>query len=254
ILRSLSFDSQTYVVSVGTGCLGHCTYCAIKNAKGGLVSRPLPLIADEIKSGLARGYNRFHLVGDDVGCWGQDLGTNSAALLKEILKNKETFELIVNYFDPTWLTRHYEELVEPLSDPRVVCVNFPLQSGSTRLVRRMARHYDVEKVLEQTASIKRANPTMVSKTHLMVGFPEETLADFQMTLDAVKHFDLIFPNRFAPRIGTPAAKSLSPIADSEKNRRFRKLKNSILARHLQVAAQALTRPQKPQLKMSEAFA
>jgi tRNA A37 methylthiotransferase MiaB len=90
ILKSLAFDAQTYVISVGTGCLGHCTYCAIKNAKGRLVSRPLAVIVDDMKKGLAAGFKRFHLVGDDVGCWGQDLGLSSAILLKEILKLPES--------------------------------------------------------------------------------------------------------------------------------------------------------------------
>jgi tRNA A37 methylthiotransferase MiaB len=252
ILNSLAFDSKTYVVSVGTGCLGHCTYCAIKNAKGRLVSRPLEAIVADVRKGLAEGFRRFHLVGDDIGCWGQDQGTHSAVLLKEILRIRDTFEVIVNYFDPTWLVRHYDDLIEPFSDPRIVCVNFPLQSGSTSLARKMARHYDVEKVLEELAFIKSVNPTMVMKTHLMVGFPGESEEDLAKTLEVVRHFDLIFPNRFAPRIGTPAARKSNHLTEREKDRRFRKLKTRILARHARVAFAALTRARPPVLRLGAA--
>ena len=238
VLNSLAFDSSTFVVSVGTGCLGHCTYCAIKNAKGRLKSRPLAIVLDDVKRGLDRGYTKFHFVGDDVGCWGQDIGLSSAILLKEVVKLKQKFELVVNYFDPTWLSKLYPELVEPMADSRIICVNFPLQSGSTSLVRKMGRFYDVETVMEQIASIKASNPSMVSKTHLMVGFPGETREDVKKTLQSVDHFDLIFPNRFAPRINTPAASNTNQISMAEKNYRFFRLKSRILARHSVVAAKS----------------
>jgi tRNA-2-methylthio-N6-dimethylallyladenosine synthase len=113
----------------------------------------------------------------------------------------------------------------------------------------MARHYDVETVLKQIAEIKASNPTMVTKTHLMIGFPGETAADFRKTLKAVKHFDLIFPNRFAPRIGTPAARNENQIGDREKNYRFARLKTSILARHSLVAARSLIRAKRPAFQL-----
>lgn len=239
ILNSVAFDPKTFVVSVGTGCLGHCTYCAIKNAKGRLVSRTLEAIVADFKRGLELGYRRFHLVGDDIGCWGQDIGSDSAVLLREILRLSERFEVVINYFDPTWLVRYFDQLLEPMSDPRIICVNFPLQSGSTQLVRKMARHYDVEVALAQIAKIKAANPTLVAKTHLMVGFPGETKADFKQTLKVIRNFDLIFPNRFSPRYGTPAVRAQNQIPEQTKSYRFLKLRAAIAFRHTQVLLRSL---------------
>ncbi|MBY0470990.1 radical SAM protein [bacterium] len=241
ILQSLIFDKKTYAISVARGCLGRCNYCAIKKAKGRLVSRKLVEIVDEFQAALQKGYTRFHLAADDVGCWGQDVGLDSAKLLSALFRIRGDYQLIIDYFDPTWLTRLFDPLLEPLSDPRMICINAPMQSGSTPLLHKMSREYDADTVLEQLSMIKQKNPRTVMKTHILVGYPGETAEDFKKSLEILRHFDLIFPNKFGPRPGTPAAE-MEQLPEHIRKYRFERLKLSILARHSKVLLHSLFRP------------
>jgi threonylcarbamoyladenosine tRNA methylthiotransferase CDKAL1 len=206
IFESIVFDNQTYAITVSTGCLGKCTYCAIKKAKGSLISRPLDEIIPRIQYAITKGYKRVHLLADDVGCWGQDIGLNSAVLLKEIFKIQNDFKIIIDYFDPTWLVKHFDELKAPLADKRMICINVPIQSGNNRVLKEMSRDYNIKNVMDCLAQLKRVNPELAIKTHIMTGYPGEMRNEFLESLEKLIHFDIAFPNRYSPRPGTPAAK------------------------------------------------
>lgn len=233
IFESTTFDKQTFAVSVSTGCLGKCNYCSIKKAKGKLISRPLPAILKDIELALTNGANKIHLLGDDVGCWGQDFLLNSSHLLSAILKLNYDFKIVINYFDPTWLNKHFDELLVPLSNPKIICVNFPIQSGSDAIIKKMDRDYIIADVLNHLSKIKENNPYLVLKTHLMVGYPTESLADFSQSIDKLNKFDLIFANKFGARPHTPAEK-MPQLSNLTKTVRFNLLKFKIALRHIQV--------------------
>ncbi|HAR42443.1 MAG TPA: hypothetical protein DCS07_07395 [Bdellovibrionales bacterium] len=231
IIESHAFDERAYFVEVSKGCRGHCTYCAITKVKGELQSRPLAEILQSVKEGLTNGYRTFHLTGDDVGCWGQDIGTHVAELLKAILRIPGNYSLVITYFDPGWLARLFVELKEPLSDPRLICVNFPVQTGSPQLARKMGRGGKLEEVLATIKQVRALNPGLVLKTHLMTGFPTETTEQFRQTLATLASFDLIFPNSFSPRPHTAAAVMTGQISSGIKFYRYYHLKLRILLRH-----------------------
>lgn len=233
IFESTVFDAKTFAVSVSRGCLGKCNYCAIKKAKGKLVSRPLPEIISDIKKALDNGANKIHLLADDVGCWGQDYLLNSSHLLSAVLRLDYDFKVIINYFDPTWMTKLFDQLEEHLSNPKIICVNIPIQSGNNNIIRKMDRDYDIETVIDQVRRLKKNNPNLVAKTHIMVGYPNETHSEFQDSLAAVNEFDLIFANKFGARPNTPAEK-LAQLSESTKNYRYYLLKNKIFIRHSKV--------------------
>ena len=234
VMHSHSFDDKTYLIYVARGCLGTCSYCAIWHSKGRLSSKGLGRIRQEFEIGLEKGYKKFHLVADDVGCWGQDIGSDSAQLLRELLRVKGDYQIIIYYLDPTWLVKLYPSLREPLSDPRVICVNIPIQSGSSSLVKKMNRKYSVEEVLARIGEIKSANPSLAAKTHLMAGYPEETADDFRLTLRSVPYFDVIVAHKFAPRPGTKAAEIEDQVSPSVKAYRHLRLQAAVAARHARV--------------------
>lgn len=206
ILESMVFDEKTFALSVSKGCLGKCNYCSIKKAKGRLLSRPLPDLIGKITEALEQGYNRIHLLADDVGCWGQDLGLNSGHLLSAIMRLPFDFKLIVNYFDPTWLVRHYSDLQGPLADSRLICLNVPIQSGNNFILSAMDRDYRIEDVKKCLRDLKRKNPHLALKTHIMVAYPGETHDQFLDSIKSIWDFDLAYPNLYGPRPGTPAEK------------------------------------------------
>ncbi|MBY0552888.1 radical SAM protein [bacterium] len=250
IFDSASFDKNTFAISVSRGCLGKCNYCAIKKAKGSLISRPLPEIITRIQRALDEGANKIHILGDDIGCWGQDLNLNSSHLLSAILRLNYNFKLVINYFDPTWMNKYFKDLEEHLSNPKIICVNIPIQSANNNIIKKMDRDYKIEDVFENINKLKKNNPLFVAKTHIMVGYPTETNSEFLDSLKAVSHFDLIFANKYGIRPGTPAEK-MPQVHEAIKEYRFKRLQMKILNQHAKTLFKSfITPPNTTRLQIS----
>jgi ribosomal protein S12 methylthiotransferase len=222
-------------ILTGVGCLGKCTFCAIKMAKGKIKSRPLELLKSVFDDHLSKGKSKLWLLGDDIGCWGQDLNLDSSQLLKSFLDSPYYFQLVVTYYDPEWLIRYHEELKSVFADKRIVSINFPIQSGSDRVIEDMQRTYSVESVLEKVKEIKKSNPALGVKTNFIVGFPGETWGDFYKSLKALFYFDAAFVNRYGRVSNTLAAKREDQVNRFVKDLRFYILTIASNFRHAFVA-------------------
>ena len=110
IFRSVVVNENFYLLTVSTGCVGQCTFCAIKHSKGKLKSRPLQVLMSEFEMGLKLGHRDFWLLGDDIGCYGQDLSSSVADLLRSMLQKKEDVRIVLNYLDPHWMLKYESEL------------------------------------------------------------------------------------------------------------------------------------------------
>ena len=238
IARSAAFSHRCFTILASTGCRGTCTYCAIKKAKGPVRSKDPRAIMGELRRGLDAGHLDFWLAGDDVGCWGHDLGLDAADLLHEMLGVPEDFRLVIGSFHPAWFIRLAQKMRPVLEDRRVININLPLQSGSPVVLRRMGRGHHPGPVVDALRQIKRGRPDLVLKTHLMVGFPGETEADFPMTQALVAEFDLVIPFCFTPRPGTSAASLQPAVPRWEKAARLRRLKLEIARRYAAVVLQS----------------
>jgi tRNA A37 methylthiotransferase MiaB len=239
IVRTAAFNQRFYSILVSTGCMGTCTYCAIKKAKGSLRSRPLADILADFRRGLDAGHRDFWLVADDVGCWGHDIGASVADLLAAITAQDGDFRLVLNYIEPRWFMALADDLERIFLDQRIVNVNMSMQSGSERVIHGMGRRYDPQAVVARLDRVKASRPDLVLKTHLMVGFPGETEEDFQQTLALVEHFDLVIPFSFTARPGTPAASLPDQLPEPVKARRRARLVRAILRRYWRVIQQSL---------------
>jgi len=247
LVNSVVVNSEFFLITVSTGCLGFCTFCGIKKAKGSLRSRPLPTIASEFKKGLAAGYKNFWILGDDIGCWGQDLGLSIVDLLAEFTKTKEDFNLVINYVDPQFIAKYPNQLVEVLKDRRIVGVNIPIQSGSTPILKSMARRYEAKPILKIIEQMKVGNPNLAIKTNIIVGFPNESWSDFFQSVKSVFAFDAILALKFTARPGTPAATYPNQISETVKSLRHTLINLAILGRHAWVLLASLFRVEAPEL-------
>jgi threonylcarbamoyladenosine tRNA methylthiotransferase MtaB len=245
IFESIIVNDKFYLITISQGCLGHCTYCSIKFSKGPLRSRPMEDIIDSFRTGLQKGYRKFWLLGDDIGCWGQDIGQDVSALLKLILAQKEKFDLVLNYFDPKYLVRYQNQMESAWADPRLTCVNIPLQSGCKKILKRMGRNYSPSEVFSVIEKIKKSNRAMAIKTNFMVGFPGETWSDFWQTITAVFFFDAAVAMKFTPRPNTAAEKFEGQISNLVKNLRFGIINVFIFLRHGWTLAASLRHPTIP---------
>lgn len=208
------------------GCNNFCTYCIVPYTRGRERSREAEAILDELKQLAEQGYSEVMLLGQNVNSYGKDLSPriDFARLLERVAT--ETGIPRIRY-----MTSHPKDLSDDLIDVMARYENIerhihlPLQCGSDALLKRMNRHYTVEQYMRIVELAKRRIPGIALSTDLIVGFPGETEADFQGTLDVVAavEYDSAFTFQYSPRPGTPAAKWTDQIPPEVVSERFDRL-------------------------------
>lgn len=210
-LDTMIFSETFFVIDVGHGCAGGCTFCSIKQSRGFIKSSEESTIVSNMNKGLEQGFKNFWLLATDIGAWGLDRNKNPGDLLAPVFEKKDDFRVVLNYVEPRWLLQH-DHLHKFLKDKRSIGVAVPIQSGSPRLVHHSGRRYNPDHVADCVAAIKEKNPNLIVKTDIIVGLPSETWKDFWMSVRAVFNFDVVVPVVFGVRPGTKAEKDPEQIA------------------------------------------
>lgn len=190
------------------GCNNFCTYCIVPYVRGRERSRSIENIVDEVRQAVVKGYKEFTLLGQNVNSYGKDFGVKDqfAKLLRRVNEIPGVERI-------RYMTSHprdmHEYVIKAVAECEHICENFhiPFQSGSNKILKAMNRGYTREKYLELVAMIRRYVPEAAITTDIIVGFPGETEADFNDTLNLVKEvgFDAAFTFIYSKRSGTPAA-------------------------------------------------
>ena len=213
-------------VSIMYGCNNFCTYCIVPYVRGRERSREPEQILEEVRSLVAEGYKDITLLGQNVNSYGKDLDSNVdfADLLAQI--NDISGDFLVRF-----MTSHPKDASQKLFETMARCdkvapqLHLPVQSGSSRVLKAMNRHYDREIYLDEVRRLKALIPDIVLTSDIIVGFPGETQEEFEETLSLLEEvrFDSLFPFIFSPRVGTPAAKMDDPVPMEEKKKWFQRL-------------------------------
>lgn len=239
IFETAIINEEYFGITVSTGCAGKCSFCAIKFAKGYVQSKPIVNIMHEFQKGLSLGQEKFWLLGDDIGCYGIDIGTDFVTLLKEILSIKKDFKLVINYFEPMFFLSMFDEMKELLKDSRIVNFNLPLQSGNPRIVKRMGREYCPDEVIEKLKVLKKETNALVVKSNVITGFPSETWNEYFDSVKSVFYFDAIYAIDFTARPGTGAYKHKNQLPQYIKSIRYYFMLIAIYIRHAYVFLKSL---------------
>ena len=213
-------------VSIMYGCNNFCTYCIVPYVRGRERSRKPEDILAECRELIATGTKEITLLGQNVNSYGKDLEENVdfSDLLNMITQIDGDFLI-------RFMTSHPRDAGKKLFDtmaasPKIAKqLHLPFQSGSSRVLKAMNRHYDREQYLSLVEYAKSVMPELVLTSDVIVGFPGETEEEFEETLSLIEkvHYDSLFTFIFSPRNGTPAASMEDPTPKEEKNRRFDKL-------------------------------
>ena len=213
-------------VSIMYGCNNFCTYCIVPYVRGRERSRRPEAILEECRQLAERGCKEITLLGQNVNSYGKDLdcGMDFADLLAQIAQLPGDFLI-------RFMTSHPRDASTKLFDtmakyPKIAKqLHLPFQSGSSRVLKAMNRHYDRETYLSKVRYAKSVMPDLVLTSDVIVGFPGETVEEFEETISLIEEvrYDSLFTFIFSPRTGTPAAKMEDPTPKEEKNRRFDKL-------------------------------
>ncbi len=212
-------------VSAMYGCNNFCSYCIVPYVRGRERSRLKENIIAEVQGLVREGYKDITLLGQNVNSYGKDMNAeyDFADLLAELDKIEGDYVL-------RFMTSHPKDaskkLIDVMAKGTHIAHHFhlPMQSGSDAVLKAMNRRYDREKYLGIVEYIREKMPDATITSDIIVGFPEETEADFEDTLDVLRRarFDMIFSFIYSPRKGTPAAQ-MEQVPQEIKSARFERL-------------------------------
>jgi len=200
------------IIPLSTGCLGACTYCKTKQARGKLGSYSIDTIVHRTKQVILEGVSEIWLSSEDTGAYGRDIGTNIGILLDEliaVLPSIGNVMLRIGMTNPPYILEHLAKIAQILNHPHVYAfLHVPVQAGSNAVLTAMNREYSIEEFKQVADYLLEHVPGMTLATDIICGFPNETEEDFQETLALIDHYQLAIVNisQFYPRPGTPAAK------------------------------------------------
>jgi tRNA-2-methylthio-N6-dimethylallyladenosine synthase len=215
-------------VQISMGCNSVCSYCIVPAVRGREVSRRPGEILAEVTALAGEGIREVTLLGQNVNSWGRDLLPYFRTDFGELLRAVDAVDGIDRIrFTSPHPKDFREPVVEAMSDCEAVCehAHLPLQSGSTRVLKRMRRTYSRERYFRLVDRLRDAVPDLALTTDLIVGFPGETEADFDETCSAVEEvgFDGAFTFVYSPRSGTEAAAMPDQVPDAVKRERIERL-------------------------------
>ena len=215
-------------VTIMNGCNNFCTYCIVPYVRGRERSRDPEDIINEVKQLSEEGYKEITLLGQNVNSYkgNGNLGIYKfSELLREINKIEKIERIRFVSPHPKDFT---DDVIDAIRDCQKVCkiIHLPLQSGSSRVLKTMNRKYTKEQYLNLVEKMKAKIPDVEFSTDIIVGFPGETQADFEDTLDVVRKvcFEQVFMFIYSRRVGTPADKMENQVPEEIKHERFNRLK------------------------------
>ena len=199
---------DTGIVQVAQGCLGKCTYCITRLARGRLKSFTGAEIHDQVRAFSRAGTAEIQLTAQDVSAWGRDSGASLPGLLRRIRDIPPPSMLRIGMMNPATVMGIIDDLVDAFSNNRIFrFIHLPVQSGSDAVLARMGREYSVADYEEIVRTFRRKMPDVTLMTDMIVGFPYECEDEFN---DSLTLLDRIRPNkvnvtRYSKRPLTPLA-------------------------------------------------
>lgn len=247
-------------VKVQDGCILRCTYCIIPQVRPGLRSRPPEQIEAEIRRLITNGYQEIIITGVHVGHYGVDTTRGRSGrvpcrlrhLLQRLDKIPGSWRMRLSSIEAAEIDNDF---IDAAADCEHLCPQFhpALQSGSNAVLQRMRRRYSVENFLAKLDRMRERMDHPAFATDVIVGFPGETEAEFQETIQACRHAEFmkihLFP--FSPRAGTPAATAPDQIHGTIRQERMTRLEQlerdlaeryyaSLLGRSLEVMVESVS--------------
>ena len=233
-------------LQISQGCNCVCSYCIVPSTRGREVSRDPVDILKEAEALVSDGVREITLLGQNVNSYGRDLPVASRCRFSDLLMDLDRLEGLdrLRYTSPHPKDMR-SDVIQAHAELDSVCehIHLPLQSGSTRTLKRMRRTYSRERYLERVADIRATVPDCSITTDIIVGFPGETDDDFRETLEMVEEvgFDAAFSFVFSPRRGTEAAALPAQIDHEVKRERMGRLIEAVNRRASERAERFLGR-------------
>jgi MiaB-like tRNA modifying enzyme len=226
-------------VSIATGCVGNCSYCIVKKARGELKSKPPSEIKQEVSELVSKGVWEIQLTAQDTACYGWDIDYSLPELLEELSRLPGDFRIRVGMMNPATAITSTDELLEAYQSEKVYkFLHLPVQSGSDKILADMNRGHTIADYKHIISGFSAKYPEGIVSTDFIVGYPTETEEDFEQTLALLKETRAFKVNitRYSPRPHTVGA-SLTDLPQWIKKERSRRLTKE----HLRISEEILQR-------------
>jgi len=220
------------IIPISSGCLGECSYCIVRFARGKLKSYSPEKIVKAVEKSMSEGCREIWITGQDTGAYGKDIGSSLPTLLERVCKIPGDFKVRVGMMNPNHTVKMLPELVKVLKHEKMFkFLHLPVQSGNNKILKAMNRFYTVEDYKKIISFVKKEIPQITISTDIIAGFPGETEEQFKDSLKLVKETepDVVNISRYGARPKTPAAKlkQHQEITKKERSRELTKLVKQI---------------------------
>lgn len=207
-LPSIRSNPAIEIIPICRGCLGNCTYCIVKKARGNLVSYAAEDILLKVQKAVTHGVREIWLTAQDTGCYGVDIGTSLPELLNKIVKIPGNFKVRVGMMNPNHLSGIIDDMIKMFMHEKMFrFIHIPVQSGNDRILKLMNRKYTSQDYKKLIKKLKENVPDITISTDVIVAFPTETKEEFMDTVSLIKETspDILNISKFWKRKGTPAS-------------------------------------------------
>ena len=218
-------NSLTGFLTIMRGCNHHCTYCIVPDTRGPEVSRPVEVIMQEAEAMKSAGVQEIYLLGQNVNSYG--LEQNHLPSFAEILKMVASTGIPRVKFTTSHPMNFSSDIIDVIAETENIAnfIHLPVQSGSNRILKRMAREYTREEYLKIIREIREKVEDVVISTDIIAGFPGETEEDFDQTLSLYEEvqYDHAYMFIYSARPGTPSYKHFEDMPRKTKTDRLGRL-------------------------------
>ncbi|MGM5487892.1 MAG: tRNA (N(6)-L-threonylcarbamoyladenosine(37)-C(2))-methylthiotransferase [Nanobdellota archaeon] len=230
--EEVSFDTARHgteveIIPISRGCLGSCTYCIVKRARGNLRSYPPDQIVKRVRQSVAR---QIWLTAQDTGCYGMDIGATLPALLDKVVRLPGDFMVRLGMLNPEYALQHFDGLMKAFESGKLYqFIHIPVQAGNDTVLSRMRRNYTRDLFIDLVGRIRKRFPGMTIATDIICGFPGETEQAFEETLDLIRKTapEVVNISRYWPRKGTPALELDGQVDPEVARDRSRKVNSTV---------------------------
>ncbi len=233
-------DGASAFISVMEGCSKYCTFCVVPYTRGEEVSRPFNDVMKEIHQLADQGVREVNLLGQNVNCYQGQNADGEVMDLAELINHVADVDGIDRIrFTTSNPLEFTDSLIQAFADvPELVShLHLPVQSGSNNILTTMKRGHEVQMYIDKIEKIKKVRPDISISSDFIIGFPGETDADFEDTLNLIAKigFDTSFSFIFSARPGTPAAELADDTPMADKKQRLGILQNRIVQNAQQIS-------------------
>ena len=200
----VSDGSLIHIIQIAEGCLGACTFCCTRFARGPLNSYPIKDIVAEAKKAIDDGAVEIQLTAQDTAAFGYDSGEKLSDLIKEVANLNGEFRVRVGMMHPKNILNNVDEIIDAIKHPNVYnFIHLPVQTGSNKVLSEMRRGHTLDQYIDIVSKFKSEIPDLTLAVDIIVGYPTESDEDFQLTVDLLRNIkpSLIHLSKYQHRKG-----------------------------------------------------